>query len=81
MSLMSNFSVNIKKIEEKFKIDFFSHFKTELEELKKLDEFVEISSARIDVTPTGTLLIRNIAMCFDQYMIRQSGKNSFSKTV
>lgn len=81
MSLMSNFSVNIKKIEEKFKIDFFSHFKAELEELKKLDEFVEMSSARIDVTPTGTLLIRNIAMCFDQYMIKQSGKNSFSKTV
>jgi oxygen-independent coproporphyrinogen-3 oxidase len=36
----------------------------------------------ITVSPTGTLLIRNIAMPFDAYMKKYVGsKKSFSKTV
>lgn len=80
MSLMSNFYLDIKKIESKFDINFKEHFKESLEELKELSEFVEVSDEAIKVTPTGTLLIRNISMCFDEYMKNIKNKR-FSKTV
>lgn len=81
MGLMSNFRVDIKKIESKFNIDFFEHFAKSLKELEKLNDFVEISPEKISVTQTGTLLIRNIAMCFDEYMKKNLGDKKFSKTV
>ncbi|AII15347.1 oxygen-independent coproporphyrinogen III oxidase [Campylobacter iguaniorum] len=82
MDLMANFALDIKKIEAKFGINFFTHFKDSLEELKELSEFVNITDEKISVNETGTLLIRNIAMCFDEYMVKFKGvKNSFSKTV
>nr|MBP3724173.1 coproporphyrinogen III oxidase [Campylobacter sp.] len=82
MGLMANFSLDIKKIENEFNIDFFTHFKSELAELENLSEFVSVDNEKIKVNETGTLLIRNIAMCFDEYMIKFKGvKNSFSKTV
>lgn len=81
MSLMSNFSLNIKAIEREFGIKFFEYFQKDLQKLEKLSEFVDINSDFINVTPTGTLLIRNISMCFDAYIDEKSGKNKFSKTI
>ena len=81
MGLMSNFCVDIEAIEEKFKIKFFEHFGTSLKQLEALKDFVQVSPHRISVTPTGTLLIRNIAMCFDEYMVKNLGEKRFSKTV
>lgn len=82
MNLMANFALDIKKIESEFAIDFFKHFKNELRELESLAEFINLTRDKLEVTQTGTLLIRNIAMCFDEYMAKFKGvKNSFSKTV
>lgn len=81
MNLMSNFIVDIKGVEAKFGIKFFEHFKESLRELEELKDFVQISDEKISVTPTGTLLIRNIAMCFDEYMKFNIGEKKFSKTV
>lgn len=82
MDLMANFALDIKAIETKFNIDFWEHFKDELNELEELKDFIEISPQKIKVNETGTLLIRNIAMCFDEYMVKfKDVKNSFSKTV
>ena len=81
MGLMSNFCVDIEAIEEKFKIKFFEHFGASLKQLEALKDFVQVSPNRISVTPTGTLLIRNIAMCFDEYMGKNLGEKRFSKTV
>lgn len=80
MSLMSNFCLDISRIEAKFGINFKEHFASSLEKLKALSEFLEVSDKEIKVTPTGTLLIRNIAMCFDEYMVNDGSKR-FSKTV
>lgn len=80
MSLMSNFYLNVEKIESKFGINFKDHFRDSLEKLKDLSGFLEVSDKEIKVTPTGTLLIRNIAMCFDEYMVNDGSKR-FSKTV
>lgn len=81
MNLMSNFYINIKDVENKFNINFFDHFKNALNKLENLKDFVEISSDAIKVTPTGTLLIRNISMCFDEYMEKNIDQKRFSKTV
>ncbi len=64
-------------------LDFFRHFSAELELLKiNFGEFVELSGDKISVNETGILLIRNIAMCFDEYMVRHSNNaQSFSKTL
>lgn len=82
MSLMANFALDISRIEREFGVDFFTHFADSLAALEALGEFVRVSRERIDVTPTGTLLIRNIAMCFDEYMVKfNNNTKSFSKTI
>ena len=83
MSLMANFALDIRALEAKHNVNFAKHFSSELEVLKStLGEFVEISPEKISVNETGSLLIRNIAMCFDEYMKKFVGNNqSFSKTV
>lgn len=81
MNLMSNFAINIEKIEEKFSINFQDYFKTSLEKLKKYEEFLEENTAKsIKVTLTGRLLIRNIAMNFDAYQ-KDEKANIFSKSI
>lgn len=79
MGLMANFAVDICAVESEFGIKFDEHFARELIALEKFSEFVEISPEKISVTPTGTLLIRNIAMCFDEYLL--SDDKRFSKTI
>ncbi|WP_291953286.1 oxygen-independent coproporphyrinogen III oxidase [Campylobacter sp.] len=82
MELMSNFTLNITKIEQEFKINFFEYFKEELKQLDELNQFLSIDSQRIKINETGVLLIRNIAMCFDKYLKQISEeKKVFSKTV
>ena len=82
MELMANFSLDIKRVESEFNINFFEHFKAELNELGDLMQFININNDKISINQTGTLLIRNIAMCFDEYMAKFKGvNNSFSKTV
>ncbi len=84
MELMANFKVDIKRVEDKFKIDFQDYFEDDIKKLKEFEEanLLEISKDKIEVSPTGTMLIRNIAMAFDAYMEKyKNNKKSFSKTV
>ncbi|RXJ87566.1 oxygen-independent coproporphyrinogen III oxidase [Arcobacter sp. CECT 8985] len=84
MELMSNFSLNIKRVENKFNIKFNEYFK---EDLPLLQEFVEaelvsMDDEKIQVSPTGTMLIRNICMPFDAYLKKiPENKRRFSKTI
>ena len=80
---MANFSFDIKRFEKKFNINFFEKFKKELEEL---DEFVkeglvEITNDKIKVSKTGSLLIRNIVLPFDEYFKKMKNKKIFSKSI
>ncbi|WP_346745495.1 oxygen-independent coproporphyrinogen III oxidase [uncultured Campylobacter sp.] len=82
MSLMSNFALDIKAVEDKFGIKFFEYFKDDLIELENLSEFVTVTPEKISVNETGTLIIRNIAMCFDAYLKKiPENLRRFSKTV
>jgi len=84
MELMANFKLDIPRIEKEFGIDFRHYFKEALEALKEFEaeDLVRVSDEAIEVSETGTLLIRNIVMPFDAYMKRHGeGKKVFSKTV
>ncbi len=84
MELMSNFSLDMKRCEAKFNINFKEYFS---DALKALEEFidadlVDITEDRITVSQTGTMLIRNIAMPFDAYLNNiPEDKRRFSKTI
>lgn len=84
MELMSNFSLNIKRIEENFKINFKDYFTDALIALKEFvdDGLLEITDEKIEANQTGTMLIRNIAMPFDAYLQKiPESMRRFSKTV
>lgn len=84
MELMSNFKLDIKRFESLFAINFKEYFADALEALKEFEEaeLVALSEEKIEVSSTGTMLIRNIVMPFDAYMKVHSGnEKTFSKTV
>ena len=86
MEMMSNFKLNITNVEKTFGIDFFDYFADAVKALTPFvdEELVVIDkeNKRILVNPTGTLLIRNIAMPFDAYLQKlPEDKRRFSKTV
>ncbi|RXK14336.1 oxygen-independent coproporphyrinogen III oxidase [Halarcobacter mediterraneus] len=84
MELMSNFSLNIKRVEENFNIAFNEYFDDALEALNEFIEakLVEITEEKIQVSQTGTMLIRNICMPFDAYLNKiPEDKRRFSKTI
>ncbi len=84
MELMSNFKLNIPRIEKEFGIDFFDYFKESIDELKEFENegLVTIKKDEISTDLTGSMLIRNISMPFDAYMHKfKDSKKSFSKTV
>ena len=84
MELMANFAIDIKRVESELGIDFKEYFKDSLSALEEFikEGLVELSDDKLQVSTTGTLLIRNIAMPFDAYMQKYAGnKKSFSKTV
>ena len=81
---MSNFSLNIKRVEEQFKIDFKDYFSDAIQALKEFEEadLLTINKERINVNQTGSMLIRNICMPFDAYLNKiPEEKRRFSKTI
>ncbi len=79
--LICNNTLDTRRIDAEFGVDFDSYFATELGQLKLMmnDELVEIGDHRIDVTAKGRLLIRNVCKVFDHYRGEQEEK--FSKMI
>ncbi|MBN2364526.1 MAG: oxygen-independent coproporphyrinogen III oxidase [Calditrichaeota bacterium] len=83
--LMCNNIIRKSHFEKKYKIDFDSYFKHNLE---KLDEFrsdglIRDSGDLIEVSDSGRLVVRNIAMVFDKYLAQDARKKQpiYSRTV
>ncbi len=84
MQLMSNFKLDFAAIEQHHGIDFKAYFADALEELKPFaaEDLIHITDTGIEATPTGTMIIRNLAMPFDAYLKKiPEEKRRFSKTV
>ncbi|WP_104718659.1 oxygen-independent coproporphyrinogen III oxidase [Helicobacter trogontum] len=82
MSLMNNAKLDFNVVNRSFGIDCIQHFSNELEALKPMCELglLTMDSHRIEVSATGKMLIRNIAMIFDTYFTKNITKQ-FSKTI
>jgi len=82
LDLMCHFRVDKGAIEARHLIDFDNEFADELEGLEPMaaDGLVDLEPGRIEVTPRGRLLVRNIAMTFDGYL-QSSGASRYSRTV
>ncbi|MBR9999404.1 MAG: oxygen-independent coproporphyrinogen III oxidase [Cyclobacteriaceae bacterium] len=82
--LMCNFQLVKKDIEEKYGIDFDTYFGNALSSLETFQEdgLVQLEVDKIRILPPGRLLIRNIAMNFDAYLMKkENNKPKFSRTV
>lgn len=82
-AIMCQGYVRFGEFENKFKIDFNEHFALELDLLKPLqdDGLIEMSEQSLDVTATGLLLLRVIAMKFDEYLINDLPGKAYSKVI
>ena len=82
-AIMCQGFVRFGEFERKFGIDFNNHFALELRSLKPLEDdgLIELSEGTIEVTPTGLLLLRVIAMKFDEYLINDLQGKSYSKVI
>lgn len=82
-ALMCNLVVVKSAVEAKHGLAFDEHFADELARLAPLaDEgLVELGADRVQVTPLGRLLVRNVAMVFDPYLQKPATGPRFSQTV
>lgn len=80
--LICHFTLDMRKVEADFRINFAEYFATELKEIQQLqaDGLVTCTNNSIDVTPAGKFLIRNVCMVFDRYL-REAGEKRFSKVI
>jgi oxygen-independent coproporphyrinogen-3 oxidase len=82
LRLMCQFRLDKREVERRYGIeDFDRRFAAELAQLSPMadDGLVEIDRDRIEVTPLGRLLVRNLAMCFDAYLGKTAVR--YSRTV
>jgi oxygen-independent coproporphyrinogen III oxidase len=83
--LMCNFRIEPSALEARFGIAFEDYFATELAELAAgpmADGLVERRADVFEVTPSGRLLVRNVAMIFDRHLrARTSDTPVFSRTI
>jgi oxygen-independent coproporphyrinogen-3 oxidase len=86
MELMCQFQISPEEIEKKYHLhldlkfaEYFQQAKLQLQQLET-DGLVKLSTDKIEVTPGGRLLIRNIASIFDAYLPNRR-VTDFSKSI
>jgi oxygen-independent coproporphyrinogen III oxidase len=82
MRVMCDRSLDYAAMSQKLGVDFAAHFKNELAALKlfEADGLVVGSTQGFEITDTGRLFIRNLAMCFD-HTLAPSGERQHSRTI
>jgi oxygen-independent coproporphyrinogen-3 oxidase len=83
MRLMCDFALDFSQFEDEFNIVFTEHFADALEDLQAMsqDGLIEMRNDGLTVLPAGRLLIRNVAMTFDEYLQKKKEGTSFSKVI
>lgn len=81
--LMCNNRLDIKRLEEKWGINFRVYFESALAHLQTMaeDGLIEITRERLTVTPSGRLLVRTVCMEFDRYLQERKTEQSYSRVI
>lgn len=81
--LLCNFKLDIKRLENKWGINFFSYFESVMNKLNKMvdDGLLKINEDSVNITSEGRLLVRSICMKFDRYLQELKIDNNFSKLI
>ena len=82
MRVMCDLSLDFAAMSKSLGINFAEHFATELASLApfEADGLVKRTASGLEVTETGRLFIRNIAMCFDN-TLAPVGERRHSRTI
>jgi oxygen-independent coproporphyrinogen-3 oxidase len=83
-SIMCQGKVDFASLESRFDIDFNDYFAAEICQLQKQndDGLIELDEDGLQVNPAGRVLLRHVAMVFDQYLLPQaSDQNRFSQVI
>jgi oxygen-independent coproporphyrinogen-3 oxidase len=82
MRVMCDLSLDYTAMSQRLGVNFAAHFEREIETLAafETDGLVRRSPAGLEVTDTGRLFIRNIAMCFDN-TLAPAGERKHSRTI
>ena len=82
-SIMCHGEVHFHEFESNFSFDFHDHFAFELGNLQQLetDGLIVMGDDEFHVTPEGKLLLRAIAMIFDEYLQAPETKSKFSRVI
>jgi oxygen-independent coproporphyrinogen-3 oxidase len=82
-SIMCHGELRYGDFEHRFGIDFPEHFASELQviEQQTKDGLLESNESGFTVTPAGRVLLRNVAMVFDEYLNRAAQQPKFSRVI
>jgi oxygen-independent coproporphyrinogen-3 oxidase len=82
-SIMCHGQVYFHQFEANFAIDFHDHFALELSQLEQLesDGLIVMGDDEFRATPEGRLLLRSIAMIFDEYLALAQSEPKFSRVI
>ncbi len=82
-SIMCQDGLRYADFEQRFGIDFEEHFAPEVSRLADLEQdgLIEAGETGFTVSPRGRLLLRNIAMVFDEYLNRAAQPQRFSRVI
>jgi len=82
-TIMCQGKLSFGEIEREFGIDFDDHFAFELNSLKPLqaDGLVNFNEQGLEVSAEGLLLLRAIAMKFDEYLVTEKSGKAYSKVI
>ena len=80
---MCHGGVRFDQFEANYAIDFHEHFALELGNLQQLetDGLIVMGNDEFNVTPEGRLLLRAIAMVFDEYLQEPQVAPKFSRVI
>jgi len=82
-AIMCQGKLRFSEIEKEFGIDFSDHFALEMNSLRPLrnDGLIELTDQDLGVTSEGLLLLRAIAMKFDEYLVHDQPGKAYSKVI
>ncbi|GAA5157577.1 oxygen-independent coproporphyrinogen III oxidase [Viridibacterium curvum] len=82
-SLMCHFELSLEAIEQAFGINFRETFAYEIAALRPLEDagLVRLDGDWLSVTEAGRMLVRVVAMVFDNYLRRDSAQPRYSKVI